>query len=139
MERSVLPPEAAGQANAPLLRRAFSDGRDQLHVSSPAHGVGPGSMGSRGARRFPVRAQGAGTDYAQEAAQGYRRLGLELSRNGRQVEGAPGTAAVSVGADFQEGRAAAGCVSRLAAVRAPRGVRVPPSVVVRRRGLGTAT
>src|SRR5262249_14602083 len=101
---------------------AFSDGGDQLHVSSPADGIGPANLGRRGSRRIPVRTQGAPTDYAPEAAQGRRHLALDLSRHRRQVKEASGTAAVSVATDFQEGRAAVACVSRFAAAGASRGV-----------------
>src|SRR6266850_3251755 len=74
VEGPVLSGGSVGKANAPLLRRAVSNRRNQQHFLSHAQGVGFRSLGEPGSGRFQVRAQGIATDYPYAAAQRFRRF-----------------------------------------------------------------
>src|SRR5262245_4759425 len=70
VEGVVLSQGPAGRGDAPLLRRAVPDGRDQQHVLPDSEDVGGRGVGGGGAGRVPVRTQGLAADHAFPAAKG---------------------------------------------------------------------
>src|SRR5262245_12946802 len=96
MEGAVLSRGPAGQTDAPLLRGALSVVGDQQYRLPHAEGLNARTVGSRGARRFQVRAQGPATDHTHQTTQGSGRFGGVFAQGRRGVERTPRPVAVSM-------------------------------------------
>ena len=89
----------------------------------------------RDARALQADAQGAEADHARRAAARLRRPRAPVPRDGSQSRAEARCAALSAAAEPEEGSRALRRVSRRLSAPCLRGVRVPPRVVARRRGL----
>ena len=140
MEGQLLSREDPARGHARLVRRAPAVGGDQQHLLPDAQGRGAGALGAGHARGLSLRDQGVQAHHARRAAGGRRggRLGgLSLQEPGgarRQAR----AGAVPAAALPEEGHGAAAGLPAAAARRPPRGLRVPPRQLVRRRGLRAA-
>src|SRR5262245_33257355 len=105
MEGELLSLRPPDRKDAGVLRDAFSDCRDQLHVLSHADAEARGRLGGTSARELPVHAQGAAPNYARQATPPRRRerVAAGLCDRGGRARTTAWRAAVSVAADVQEG------------------------------------
>ena len=90
------------------------------------------------ARALQADAQGAEADHARRAAPRLRRSRAAVPRNGGRAGAEAGRAAVPAAAQSQEGSGAVRRLSRHVSAAGVRGLRVPPCIVVRRRGVRAA-
>src|SRR5881394_944178 len=118
MEGRVLPGGFAGQADAPLLWRAVSLGRDQQYFLSHAQRVGVGILGERGPHGFQIRPQSFAADHAHATSEGHGRFGSLFAQSRPRPQRTFGTTVVPVAAEFEEGSAKTARISRAAALGA---------------------
>ena len=88
--------------------------------------------------RFKLTLKAPEADHARRAAARLRRSGAPVPRDGRGARAEARSAPLSAAAQSQEGSGALRRVPRDLSAQGVRGVRVPPSVVVRRRGVRAA-
>src|SRR5207237_677705 len=132
VEGQLLSARSPGGEDAALLRRALSDGRDQLHVLPDAERDARRRMGGADAGALQAHAEGAAPDHARQPAEERRRARRHVLPGGRHARRQARRASLPAAAEPEEGRRAVRRVPRRAAAEGVRRVRVPPRVVAGR-------
>src|SRR6185295_17735079 len=82
VEGEFLSRRSRGEEDAAVLRGAFSDRRDQLHVLPDADREARRLVGGAGAVAVPLYAESAATHHARQPAEGRRRFDRAFLRGG---------------------------------------------------------
>src|SRR5436190_20953245 len=106
MEGELLSRDAPGEKDAAVLRGAFSDRRDQLHILSRAQRTDSRRLEPGDTRAIQAHAEGTQANHARQATARLRGAGPPVSRDSRDARAEAGRAAVSAAAKPEEGSCA---------------------------------